>query len=179
MIKTRFTTNEQSSILNEFFQEFSGVTVKGVHLTVFRRKLILAVEKIIENEGVIYSEGDKGLRTHFFTCILLKLLRKMKMPAGLKLNRNFKRYMREKVFRKVFLCALSILFSQDHCEIGSMLGISCCMNRFHYGLCRMKWAELNNFAQVGFLKMMNLKFTSSLKGEMAPIEVEIESLLSN
>lgn len=157
--------------------DFPGYVVKGVHLTVFRRKLVLAIERIIENEGIIYNEGEKGLRTHFFTCILLKLLRKIELPERLKLNRNFRRYMKERTFQKVYLAALSILFSQDYFEVSRILGFSCCVNGAHYGFCRLKWEELNSFAMEGFLKMMGVKFVRSLRGDLEPIEVDVDSLL--
>ena len=179
MIKTRLTEKLPMSILNEFFSVESGNIVKGVSFPVFKKKLLSVLQRIIENEGINYTSDEKGLRTHMFTCVLLKILQKVYLPDNLNICWNFKRYMKCKRFRKLYLCALNLLFCLDIYEISAMIGIKCCTGRNHFSFCRMKWEELFRFCQKGMLKVLRVKRKMSLRVLLQKIEPEPELLLAN
>jgi hypothetical protein len=179
MIKTSFTSKEPAGILNEFFRYHNNAFIKGMPFQIFRKKILEVIQRIIENQGINYCSNEKGLRTHLFTCMMLKSLKKLQIPENLNLCWNFKRFMRQKAFRKLYLCALNILFSQDFIEISALLNIQCCTGRSHFNFCRQKWEELFSFAEKGMLKIMKIKRVTRLKIDLFMIQPDPDDFLAN
>ena len=180
-ISKKYTLKPKNCILNEFYSfPVNTHVTKGISFKQYKKRIIFQLIKLIENNGLLYTNDEIGLLRHMLSEKIRKTKKIFNNSSILTIPQNFKTLMREKSYRKIFYCAMILIFSCEISEKSSLLSLSCCLSPTHFSFCKLKWAALSAFTQKSFLESQSLTPCLKLHAHLSPYLTEdTDNLLIN